>query len=107
MYVFVLFFLSQLNLNLYSQSLSENGSVLAIGPEGGWTDYEVGLFENCNFIPVSLGNRILRTDVACISLISILKDSIYRYLQNLGDVGDSILPQKRSQREDSLEQAEN
>lgn len=44
--------------------------LLAIGPEGGWTDYEVDLFTRYGFDCVSLGWRTLRTDVACIALIA-------------------------------------
>lgn len=45
-------------------------AVLAIGPEGGWTDAEVELLESRGFSRYSLGNRILRTDTATIALIA-------------------------------------
>jgi hypothetical protein len=38
--------------------------VIAIGPEGGWEENEVFLFEKKNFKRISLGKRILRTDIA-------------------------------------------
>jgi 16S rRNA (uracil1498-N3)-methyltransferase len=38
--------------------------VLAIGPEGGWIDYEVRMLEERGFLRFSLGPRILRVDVA-------------------------------------------
>jgi len=38
--------------------------VVAIGPEGGWIDYEVGMLAAKGFVPFSLGARILRVDVA-------------------------------------------
>lgn len=44
--------------------------VLAVGPEGGWTDGEVGLLESFGFRRISLGTRILRTDTALIALIA-------------------------------------
>jgi len=44
--------------------------LLAIGPEGGWSDYEVSLFGAHGFESVSLGWRILRSDVAAVALIS-------------------------------------
>lgn len=44
--------------------------VIAVGPEGGWTDYELSRFEEKHFIRLSLGPRILRTDTACLVLIS-------------------------------------
>jgi RsmE family RNA methyltransferase len=37
---------------------------LAIGPDGGWVPFEVDLLERCGFMPVSLGPRILRGEVA-------------------------------------------
>ncbi len=43
--------------------------LLAIGPEGGWSDYEINLFARHGFDCVSMGWRTLRTDVACISVI--------------------------------------
>lgn len=39
-------------------------AVVAIGPEGGWTDEELIRFENMGFENLHLGNRILRTDTA-------------------------------------------
>ena len=49
--------------------------VLAVGPEGGWTDEEVGLLEARGFARMSLGERILRTDTALIALISRLMET--------------------------------
>ena len=48
----------------------EERVVLAIGPEGGWTDGEVELLESRGFRRRSLGPRILRTDTATISLLA-------------------------------------
>ena len=44
--------------------------VLAIGPEGGWTDDEVLRLEAHGFRRMSLGPRILRTDTATIALLA-------------------------------------
>ena len=44
--------------------------LLAIGPEGGWTDDEVALLEEHGFARYSLGSRILRTDTATIALLA-------------------------------------
>ena len=44
--------------------------VVAIGPEGGWTDDEVRLLESKGFARYSLGSRILRTDTATVSVIA-------------------------------------
>ena len=43
--------------------------LLAIGPEGGWTDDEVALLEAHGFSRYSLGARILRTDTASVALL--------------------------------------
>jgi 16S rRNA (uracil1498-N3)-methyltransferase len=48
--------------------------LLAIGPEGGWTDFELELFERHGFTQVTLGDRKLRTDTACVALISVLNE---------------------------------
>ncbi len=37
---------------------------LAIGPDGGWVPFEVDLLERRGFVPVSLGPRVLRVEVA-------------------------------------------
>ena len=44
--------------------------VLAVGPEGGWTDGEVEMLECKGFRRYSLGGRILRTDTAAIAAIA-------------------------------------
>ena len=44
--------------------------LLAVGPEGGWTDDEVALLEERGFSRYSLGPRILRTDTATIALLA-------------------------------------
>lgn len=50
--------------------LSTSSLLLAIGPEGGWTDAEVGKFEESGFVRYSLGPRILRTDTATVALLA-------------------------------------
>jgi 16S rRNA (uracil1498-N3)-methyltransferase len=51
----------------------ENASdvVLAIGPEGGWTQEELEMFEGQGWIPVSLGPTILRVETAAIAAVAI------------------------------------
>ena len=44
-----------------------------VGPEGGFTEEEVGQARDQGFIPVKLGQRILRTETAAITLVGILQ----------------------------------
>ena len=52
------------------QAPSTKHQLLAIGPEGGWTDDEVARLESHGFRRMSLGPRILRTDTATIALLA-------------------------------------
>ena len=45
---------------------------IAIGPIGGWTDAELQWFERNQWLPVSLGPRILRAETAAIATASVL-----------------------------------
>jgi 16S rRNA (uracil1498-N3)-methyltransferase len=47
-------------------------TLLAVGPEGGWNDFEVGLLEAHGFQAVGIGRRTLRTDTACIALLAVV-----------------------------------
>jgi 16S rRNA (uracil1498-N3)-methyltransferase len=42
--------------------------LLAVGPEGGWVDYEVERFREQGFSAFTMGERILKVDTAVISL---------------------------------------
>jgi RsmE family RNA methyltransferase len=62
------------------QCLEESGEkfpsigniLIAIGPEGGWTPYELELFAAQGFQTFNAGPRILRTDTACVALLALL-----------------------------------
>lgn len=45
--------------------------VLAVGPEGGWNAFELDLLAAHGFAPAQLGPRILRSDTACVALVSL------------------------------------
>ena len=47
--------------------------LLAVGPEGGWDDFELRLLGDRGFRPVSLGARTLRTDTACVALLAAVR----------------------------------
>jgi 16S rRNA (uracil1498-N3)-methyltransferase len=48
------------------------GAAVAVGPEGGFTDEEVGLAVTAGWQPVSLGPRILRVETAALVLAAVL-----------------------------------
>lgn len=58
--------------------IKENDNIIiAIGPEGGFSEKEANYLIGKGFIPVSLGKRILRTETAglyCLSAIGALKE---------------------------------
>jgi len=48
----------------------EQGRIaLAIGPEGGWIDFEVDLFRAAGFRCCTMGSRILKVDTAVVALL--------------------------------------
>lgn len=55
---------------------SEERIVLAVGPEGGWNDFELKLLEAHRFVLVDMGTRTLRTDTACIALLALIHDAL-------------------------------
>jgi 16S rRNA (uracil1498-N3)-methyltransferase len=48
-----------------------NSTVLAVGPEGGWTAEELKTFSDCGWIFASLGRTILRAETAAIAALAI------------------------------------
>lgn len=47
---------------------AEGKTLVAIGPEGGWVDYEETKFESASFRGFTLGERILKVDTAVINI---------------------------------------
>ena len=47
--------------------------LLAVGPEGGWDDFELRLLADRGFRLVGLGPRPLRADTACVALLAALR----------------------------------
>jgi 16S rRNA (uracil1498-N3)-methyltransferase len=46
--------------------------VIALGPEGGWTDDELELFQEAGWISASLGNTILRAETAAVASLAVV-----------------------------------
>jgi len=49
----------------------------AIGPEGGWTPNEVGLFQDAGFTAISLTTRVLRCETAAMMALSQLHYNVH------------------------------
>jgi 16S rRNA (uracil1498-N3)-methyltransferase len=50
--------------------------VLALGPEGGWTNDELKLFQDAGWISASLGNTILRAETAAIAAMAVVQSEL-------------------------------
>jgi RsmE family RNA methyltransferase len=50
--------------------------LLAIGPEGGWNDFELDLLDAHGFTPASMGSRTLATTTACVALLTLVHDAL-------------------------------
>lgn len=58
---------SEYNLNI------EKEIILIIGPEGGFSEQELNLAVQYNFIKINMGPRILRTETAALAAVSVLQ----------------------------------
>lgn len=50
--------------------------LLAVGPEGGWTEDEIGIFSRAGWISASLGSTILRAETAAIVAVAIAMSEV-------------------------------
>ena len=50
--------------------------ILAVGPEGGWTEDELQSFQQAGWISASLGNTILRAETAAIAATAVVTSSL-------------------------------
>ncbi len=57
--------------NLSEFAFNESDTILAIGPERGWSDREVDLFLKDGYVPLLMGKRILRTETAVVTALSL------------------------------------
>ena len=51
--------------------------LLAVGPEGGWNDFERAMLGAHGFVPISMGGRTLRTDTACVALLALVHAALH------------------------------
>jgi 16S rRNA (uracil1498-N3)-methyltransferase len=58
------------------QGSSADRVLVAIGPEGGWNDYELALLERHGFVRAGLSSRTLTTTTACIAALSVVHDAL-------------------------------
>ncbi|GBE53427.1 16S ribosomal RNA methyltransferase RsmE [bacterium BMS3Bbin14] len=59
--------------DLFAAGEIRGDPVLAIGPEGGWSDYEAECFKARGFRGFSMGSRILHVDTAVVALLAQLQ----------------------------------
>ena len=64
-------------LDILKPDAAAGGIVLAIGPEGGWTEDELHSFQQAGWISASLGDTILRAETAAIAAIAVLTSSLH------------------------------
>ena len=53
-------------------------ALLAVGAEGGWTDYERQMLQAHAFTAVTMGPRTLRSDTACVALLTLAHAALSR-----------------------------
>ena len=54
----------------------EHGILLAVGPEGGWTEGELQSFRQAGWTSASLGNTILRAETAAIAATAVVASAL-------------------------------
>jgi RsmE family RNA methyltransferase len=60
-------------LQVFSEQVNNQTILLAIGPEGGWNDFELRCFYEQGFYGFSMGSRILHVDTAVVALLAQLQ----------------------------------
>lgn len=68
-----------------------HGAVLAIGPEGGWTDPEVSWLADNDFFVAGLGERVLRSETAVVVGLGLVHEGLrLRDLNTPSSAGPSV-----------------
>ena len=62
--------------SFFHLSTTGRPAVLAVGPERGWSDRERELFEKAGFLRLSMGERPLRTETACVAAAALAMEKI-------------------------------
>jgi 16S rRNA (uracil1498-N3)-methyltransferase len=70
-------FETEIKLKDLLQSSSVSEVVIALGPEGGWTNEELTTFREAGWSSASLGSTILRAETAAIAAMSIVQSELY------------------------------
>jgi len=63
--------------DILKQKNAEDGIVMAVGPEGGWTESELQSFHKSGWISASLGNTILRAETAAMAATAVVASALY------------------------------
>jgi 16S rRNA (uracil1498-N3)-methyltransferase len=63
--------------DVVKRQIAEDGIVLAVGPEGGWTESELQSFRQSGWTSASLGNTILRAETAAIAATAVVASALY------------------------------
>ena len=63
--------------DILQQKNAGDGIVMAVGPEGGWTESELQSFQKSGWISASLGNTVLRAETAAIAATALVVSALY------------------------------
>jgi 16S rRNA (uracil1498-N3)-methyltransferase len=70
---------STLLRDVVKPDFAEGGIALAVGPEGGWTNDELQLFQQAGWTAASLGNTILRAETAAMAATVVVASALYSF----------------------------
>jgi 16S rRNA (uracil1498-N3)-methyltransferase len=63
--------------DILKQKNAADGVVMAVGPEGGWTESELQSFQKSGWTSASLGNTILRAETAAMAATALAASALY------------------------------
>jgi 16S rRNA (uracil1498-N3)-methyltransferase len=70
-------FETEVKLKDLLQYPSDGEVVIALGPEGGWTNEELTVFREAGWISASVGSTILRTETAAIAAMAVVQSELF------------------------------